>query len=741
MASPRLKPISDQVLVITGATSGIGLATARMAAERGASVMLVARNEDALRTLRDELRGRGTRAEYAVADVGDLKALEEASRRTVEAFGGFDSWVNNAGVSTYGVVEETPLEDQKRLFDTVYWGVVNGSLVASRHLKQTGGVIVNVGSVLSDRAMMLQGTYSAAKHAVKGITDVFRMEFEQGGHPVLVTLIKPSSTDTLFPDHARNLTDAPSPTLPPPVYHPRVVGRAILHACEYAPRTLVVGMGGYAIALLGNHFPRLTDYVMEQVGYASQTTRTPRRADRADNLYEPRADLAETSGVIAGAPRRTSLLLEAQMNPLGTAGVVVGVAALGLGLAYGLRQNRNAYDRLVGRETRKQARSTALQAKQAAVALADEARSRGHGLFRSRPARRAMTRAEQARHSAWELLQEARSRGHDLGDAARGLAEDAASRGRGWLRRGHRDAEDMLDRGRHAAEDLAARGRHYAEDAADEGWSLFRRGRKQARKALHRGRGQVEEVADHGWSLFRRGRKDAEAAVQRGRGYAEDVADRGWSLFGRGRRAAEDLADRGRDYMDDAAEHGQGLFRRGRKDAEELLDRGWHRAEDALDHGRSLARQGRREVASRGSWLANAAWTFLDDLRDQGSWLFGRAGRKQAASRIDEVRDSARSLLEEARERGESLFGRGREEATTRAGQVRDAAASLLHEAEDRAAGLFSRRTRKQARRTAEEARQLAQDLVDEIRGRSGSLLRDARVVAKDARREARRWI
>ena len=109
-------------------------------------------------------------------------------------------------------------------------GVVNGTQVAMRHLKQRGGTIVNVGSVLSDRAMELQGVYSASKHAVKGITDAFRMEFEEAGYPVSVTLVKPSSVDTLFPEHSRNVTESAGLKLPAPVYHPRLVAKAILYA-------------------------------------------------------------------------------------------------------------------------------------------------------------------------------------------------------------------------------------------------------------------------------------------------------------------------------------------------------------------------------------------------------------------------------------------------------------------------------------------------------------------------------
>jgi NADP-dependent 3-hydroxy acid dehydrogenase YdfG len=208
MPQIRLKPLSQQTIVITGASSGIGLATARRAVRAGARVFLISRNEAALKTIAEELRARGGRADFAVADVGDRAALEAAAEKAQQAFGGFDSWVNDAGVSIYGELEKTALEDQKRLFDTNYWGVVHGSLIAAKALRGRGGAIVNIGSVLSDRAMILQGTYSATKHAVRGFTDTLRMELERDGRPISVTLIKPSGIETGFQDHARSCMPA-----------------------------------------------------------------------------------------------------------------------------------------------------------------------------------------------------------------------------------------------------------------------------------------------------------------------------------------------------------------------------------------------------------------------------------------------------------------------------------------------------------------------------------------------------
>ena len=168
----HLKKLSEQVIVITGATSGIGLTTARRASDRGAKVVLVARNEDALKQLTYELAKQGGGVMYVVADVGIEEDMQRVAQAAVERFGGIDTWLNNAGISIFGRIEDVSLDDQRRLFQTNFWGVVHGSMVAVKYLKQRGGgAIINLGSEVSDRAVPLQGMYSASKHAVKGFTD------------------------------------------------------------------------------------------------------------------------------------------------------------------------------------------------------------------------------------------------------------------------------------------------------------------------------------------------------------------------------------------------------------------------------------------------------------------------------------------------------------------------------------------------------------------------------------------
>jgi NAD(P)-dependent dehydrogenase (short-subunit alcohol dehydrogenase family) len=328
----RLKPVGEQVVVLTGASSGIGLATARALADHGAKLVLVARNEAALKDIAHDCEAKGVRAIAVVADVGRFEDMERVAEAAIQEFGGFDTWINNAGVAIFGTVEQIPLEDHRRLFDTNYFGVLHGCLVATKHLRQRGGKIINMGSVLSDRADILQGPYSASKHAVKGLTDALRMELEEAGAPILVTLIKPSAIDTPYMEHARSYLDSPGTKNPPPSYDPELVARAIIFACENDRRDIVIGFGGWALSLMGALAPRLTDYAMEANGRIMQESSDPGRTERRDNLYAPREDGAERSS-LSGGSRRTSLFLEAQLHPASLLPGAALATAAGIGFA------------------------------------------------------------------------------------------------------------------------------------------------------------------------------------------------------------------------------------------------------------------------------------------------------------------------------------------------------------------------------------------------------------------------
>ena len=210
-ARRALKPIKDQVIVITGASSGIGLATARMAARRGARVVLAARNHDDLGGVTYEIIRNGGKAIAVVADVADPAAVDRIGETALLEFGRIDTWVNNAGLSIYGKLTAVPLKDKRRLFDVNFWGVVHGCRTAIHLMRDRGGVLINIGSEVSDVAIPLQGIYSASKHAVKGYTDALRMELEHDRIPIAVTLVKPSAINTPYPEHARSYLEGRRP--------------------------------------------------------------------------------------------------------------------------------------------------------------------------------------------------------------------------------------------------------------------------------------------------------------------------------------------------------------------------------------------------------------------------------------------------------------------------------------------------------------------------------------------------
>jgi short-subunit dehydrogenase len=319
---PELKKLSEQVILITGATSGIGLTTARMAAKKGAKLALVARNEDALRELTNEISSAGGEAVYSAADVADEMALREAASKAVAKFGRIDTWVNNAGGSIYGRIMDVPTKDLKRLFETNVWGVVNGSKIAVENLKASGGALINLGSEVSDSPVPLQGMYSSSKHAVKGFTDALRMEVEADGFPISVTLIKPTAIHTPFVENAKNYLPY-EPQLPPPLYAPELVAEAILHCAENQVRDFFVGEMAKLHSSMAHYLPGPSAKMNEMFIDSAQNSGEPAPAVRPHGLYESNSKLNQR-----GAHERMVLeespYQRAKIHPLVTAGVLLG---------------------------------------------------------------------------------------------------------------------------------------------------------------------------------------------------------------------------------------------------------------------------------------------------------------------------------------------------------------------------------------------------------------------------------
>jgi short-subunit dehydrogenase len=333
----ELKNLEGQTVVITGASSGIGMATARLAAERGAQVVLAARSSDGLREVADAIRADGGEAACVVADVAEEREVRRIAEVARGRFGGFDTWVNNAGVSVYGRIDEVPLEDQRRVFETNYWGTVHGCRVALEHLRHRGGALINIGSILSERSFPLQGAYSASKHAIKGFTDALRMELMHEGAPVSVTLIKPAAIDTPYPDHAQNYLPM-RPQNPPPSYAPEVVAEAILQAAEHPVREITVGGSGRLIEALDHWLPATLDRVMARLLPRMQQSRTPAGGRGAVGLYEAAGAARERRGDASFVFERSAYTAAAQ-HPLAAIGMAV-IAAGALAFAGSLMRRR-----------------------------------------------------------------------------------------------------------------------------------------------------------------------------------------------------------------------------------------------------------------------------------------------------------------------------------------------------------------------------------------------------------------
>ncbi|WP_375453366.1 SDR family oxidoreductase [uncultured Methylobacterium sp.] len=341
----RHKALRDQVIVVTGASSGIGLATVRMAAERGARVVLAARSGDVLAQVQAEIEGVGGKAVHVVADVGRRADVQAIADKAVSAFGGFDTWVNVAGLTIYGPLRDVSDEDNTRLLQTNLWGTVFGSLVAVEHLRRRGGALINLGSVASDLAFPFQGMYAASKHAVKGFTDALRMELLDEGAPVSVTLVKPTSIDTPLPQRARNYMDR-EPTLPPPVYRPEEVANAILHAAVHPQRDIVVGGGGKLFVAAKEFAPGAYDLLAPAIIAFQKRGEAPR--DPAGALHAP-TGAGRVRGSQPGYVMRTSAYTRASLHPVATSAAVIG---LGLVAALAVLGTGKATDKETGRSRR-----------------------------------------------------------------------------------------------------------------------------------------------------------------------------------------------------------------------------------------------------------------------------------------------------------------------------------------------------------------------------------------------------
>ncbi|HVM25052.1 MAG TPA: SDR family oxidoreductase [Candidatus Limnocylindrales bacterium] len=296
------RPLSQQVVVVTGASSGIGRETALQLARRGARITAVARGQHALKTLVAEVTRMGGEIHTVAGDVADPATADRAAAEAVERFGRIDTWVNNAAISIYATIEDLTVDEFRRVTEVNYLGQVHGVKAALPHLRAAGGgTIINVGSALSERAVPLQAAYCAAKHAIKGFTEALRVEMEREDSGINVVLIEPSSMNTPLFDHARSKAGR-RPVPIPPIYEPRVTAKAILHAAEHPVAIIATGGASKLFTAVERLNPRLLDWwqLRNDSGVSDQLGDEP--DDGSDNLEQP----IETAGSVTGRFGRES---------------------------------------------------------------------------------------------------------------------------------------------------------------------------------------------------------------------------------------------------------------------------------------------------------------------------------------------------------------------------------------------------------------------------------------------------
>ena len=276
-----------QVVVITGASAGVGRAVAHEFARHGAAIALIARGREALEATAREVEQLGGRALVLPADVADAAAVTEAAERAEEVLGPIDVWVNNAMVSVFSPAHQMTPEEYERVTSVTYLGTVHGTLAALRVMRpRDEGVIVQVGSALAYRGIPLQSAYCAAKHAVQGFTEAVRCELLHDGSSVAITMVQLPAINTPQFDWVRSRLPRRAQPVPP-IFQPELAARAIRHAAERPRREVSVG-GSTVLALLADKLaPGIADRYLAATAVSGQQTAEPEGTDRPDNLFEP----------------------------------------------------------------------------------------------------------------------------------------------------------------------------------------------------------------------------------------------------------------------------------------------------------------------------------------------------------------------------------------------------------------------------------------------------------------------
>jgi NAD(P)-dependent dehydrogenase (short-subunit alcohol dehydrogenase family) len=326
-----------EVVVITGGSAGVGRATARAFAKRGARIGLLARGRDRLEAARREVTELGGKALSCAVDVANCDEVEAAADAVESEFGPIDIWINNAMVSVYSPVVEMTAEEFKRVTEVTYLGCVWGTMAALRRMRpHNHGVIVQVGSALAYRGIPLQSAYCGAKHAIQGFNDSLRCELLHESSKVHVCMVQlPALNTPQFEWTRSRLAKKPQPV--PPIYQPEVAADAIVYAATHRRRELYVGMPTVE-AIVGNKMAAgLLDRYLARKGVAAQQTNEPAEPDRPDNLLLPAPGNFAAHGRFDRRSRRFSSQLWATKHR----GLLSIAAALAVGAGFAWVRNKS----------------------------------------------------------------------------------------------------------------------------------------------------------------------------------------------------------------------------------------------------------------------------------------------------------------------------------------------------------------------------------------------------------------
>ncbi|MBC7797153.1 MAG: SDR family oxidoreductase [Pyrinomonadaceae bacterium] len=288
----KLKPVSEQVVVVFGASSGIGRQAALDFAKKGAKIVVSARSESGLFSLVEEIyeikreRRNDAEAIFVVADAANFDEVKAVADKAVETFGRLDTWVHSAATFLFAKFEDIEPHEFKRMVEVNLLGQVHGAMSALPHLREKGGALIHLTSVEAWRTVPYQAAYGATKHGIKGFLQVLRVELNHDKIPVSVTEIQPAAINTPIYDKGRNKMPF-KPRAVPPYYNPNVVSDAVLYAAENPTRDIIAGSAGLGVMFFERLSPRLTDVITGLIGFAGQTTTQPKDENAPDSLFEP----------------------------------------------------------------------------------------------------------------------------------------------------------------------------------------------------------------------------------------------------------------------------------------------------------------------------------------------------------------------------------------------------------------------------------------------------------------------